>query len=177
MKIALNKIILVLCGLLVITLAAKILGENLIKNDSIHKSRTEFHIRDLATAMKFYKYDYGEYPEGTSGEILLQIMGENPLNREYLEGNPFSFDNEGDVLDEWGNPITIEIKSQDKFEKMREDLTNYRAENGLNPDDSVYTAYAYQYGLDNDVFEDVQKVADHIDHVVNLVGIDYVAFG
>lgn len=68
-------------------------------------------------------------------------------------------------------------ESQDKFEKMREDLTNYRAENELATDDSVYTAYANQYAIDNDVYEDVQKVADHIDHVVSLVGIDHVAFG
>ncbi|WP_436517916.1 dipeptidase [Ekhidna sp. To15] len=68
-------------------------------------------------------------------------------------------------------------ESRDKFDKMREDLTNYRAENSLAADDSVYTAYANQYALDNDVYEDVQKVADHIDHVVSLVGIDHVAFG
>jgi membrane dipeptidase len=68
-------------------------------------------------------------------------------------------------------------ESQDKFEKMREDLTNYRAENSLAPEDSIYQAYAKQYATDNDVYEDVKKVADHIDHVVSLVGIDYVAFG
>lgn len=68
-------------------------------------------------------------------------------------------------------------ESRDKFDKMREDLTNYRAENGLTSGDSIYTAYANQYAIDNDVYEDVQKVADHIDHVVSLVGVDYVAFG
>lgn len=68
-------------------------------------------------------------------------------------------------------------ESQDKFDKMREDLTNYRAENSLSPEDSIFTAYAKQYAIDNDVFEDIQKVADHIDHVVNLVGVDFVAFG
>lgn len=68
-------------------------------------------------------------------------------------------------------------ESRDKFDKMREDLTNYRAENGLTTEDQAYTDYANQYAIDNDVYEDVQKVADHIDHVVNLVGIDYVAFG
>ncbi|WP_424962348.1 dipeptidase [Ekhidna sp.] len=68
-------------------------------------------------------------------------------------------------------------ESQDKFEKMREDLTNYRAENNLSPEDSVYQAYAKQYALDNDVYEDVQKVADHIDHVVSLVGVEYVGLG
>ncbi len=68
-------------------------------------------------------------------------------------------------------------ESRDKFDKMREDLTNYRAENGLTTEDQAYTDYANQYAIDNDVYEDVQKVADHIDHVVDLVGIDYVAFG
>ncbi|MEQ8905405.1 dipeptidase [Ekhidna sp.] len=68
-------------------------------------------------------------------------------------------------------------ESQDKFEKMREDLTNYRAENTLSPEDSIYKAYAKQYAIDNDVYEDVQKVADHIDHVVNLVGINHVGLG
>lgn len=68
-------------------------------------------------------------------------------------------------------------ESQDKFEKMREDLTNYRAENSLSPEDSIYKSYAKQYALDNDVYEDVQKVADHIDHVVSLVGVDYVGLG
>ena len=68
-------------------------------------------------------------------------------------------------------------ESQDKFEKMREDLTNYMAENSLSSEDSIYKAYARQYALDNDVYEDVQKVADHIDHVVSLVGVDYVGLG
>lgn len=68
-------------------------------------------------------------------------------------------------------------ESQDKFEKMREDLTNYMAENSLSSEDSIYKAYAKQYALDNDVYEDVQKVADHIDHVVSLVGVDYVGLG
>lgn len=68
-------------------------------------------------------------------------------------------------------------ESQDKFEKMQEDLTNYRAENSLSSEDSLYKAYAKQYALDNDVYEDVEKVADHIDHVVSLVGVDYVGLG
>ena len=38
-------------------------------------------------------------------------------------------------------------------------------------------AYAKQYALDNDVYEDIQTVADHIDHVVKLVGIEYVGLG
>ena len=68
-------------------------------------------------------------------------------------------------------------ESQDAFDKMREDLTNYRAENQLTTEDSAYVAYAKQYAIDNDVYEDIKKVADHIDHVVSLVGVEYVGFG
>ncbi|MFY0607831.1 MAG: dipeptidase [Cyclobacteriaceae bacterium] len=68
-------------------------------------------------------------------------------------------------------------ESRDKFNAMDSVLTNYRAETGLSRNDSTYEAYAKQYALDNDVFADVQIVADHIDNVVNLAGIDYVAFG
>ena len=68
-------------------------------------------------------------------------------------------------------------ESRDKFDSMRLHLANYRMENGLASDDSTYQAYAQLYAIDNDVFENVQKVADHIDHVVDLVGVDHVAFG
>ncbi len=68
-------------------------------------------------------------------------------------------------------------ENQDRRQKMREDLTNWRTENGFTTADSAYKAYAKQYAIDNDVYEDIQTVADHIDHVVNLVGIDHVGFG
>ncbi len=68
-------------------------------------------------------------------------------------------------------------ESRDKFEKMREDLLNWRTENNLSSEDSAFVAYAKQYADDNDVFADIQTVADHIDHVVNIAGIDYVGFG
>lgn len=56
-------------------------------------------------------------------------------------------------------------------------LTNYRAKNGLTSQDSAYIAYAQQYAEEHDVFADIQIVADHIDHVVELVGINHVGFG
>ncbi len=68
-------------------------------------------------------------------------------------------------------------ESREKFDAMDSVLTNYRAETGLSRNDSTYEAYAKQYAQDNDVFADVQIVADHIDNVVNLAGIDFVAFG
>lgn len=65
----------------------------------------------------------------------------------------------------------------DNREQMLEVLTNFRVDNGLMEEDSAYIAYAKKYAEENNVFADIQLVADHIDHVVNLVGIDYVGFG
>ncbi len=68
-------------------------------------------------------------------------------------------------------------EAQDKRDKMREDLTNWRTENDLTTDDEAYKEYARQYAIDNDVYEDIETVADHIDNVVKVAGIDYVGFG
>ena len=85
-------------------------------------------------------------------------------------------DNDGVIHINFGSTF-LSKKIQDVRRKMGEDLTNYRAENDLASDDSVYLAYAKQYAIDNEAYEDIETVADHIDHVVNLVGVDYVAFG
>lgn len=61
--------------------------------------------------------------------------------------------------------------------KVREHLVNYMAENGLSRRDSAYRAYAEEYAAANNPFPTVQRVADHIDHVKNLVGIDYIGLG
>ncbi|MEP0366765.1 MAG: dipeptidase [Cyclobacteriaceae bacterium] len=68
-------------------------------------------------------------------------------------------------------------ESQDKFDLMEEHLINYRIENELGMKDSAYIAYATQYAEDQDVFADVKIVADHIDRVVGLAGIESVGFG
>ncbi|WP_258102598.1 dipeptidase [Marinoscillum sp. MHG1-6] len=68
-------------------------------------------------------------------------------------------------------------ESRDKFDMMEAHLINYRMENGLELTDSAYIDYAFQYAIDQDVFADVEIVADHIDRVVELAGIDHVGFG
>lgn len=65
----------------------------------------------------------------------------------------------------------------DNRDVMDSVLTNYRAENGLTSADQQYIDFAAKYAAENDVYADIEIVADHIDHVVNLIGIDYVAFG
>lgn len=55
-------------------------------------------------------------------------------------------------------------------------LKEYKAQNP-NASDSAITAFSNQWLIDNDFFADVKDAADHIDHVVNLVGMDYVGLG
>lgn len=62
-------------------------------------------------------------------------------------------------------------------DKVREHLINYMAENNLSRGDSSFIAYADEYMAANNPFPTVQRVADHIDHVKNLVGVDYVGLG
>lgn len=61
--------------------------------------------------------------------------------------------------------------------KIREHLVNYMAENNLSRGDSAYRAYAAEYAAANNPFPTVQRVADHIDHVKDLVGIDHIGLG
>ncbi len=67
--------------------------------------------------------------------------------------------------------------SQDQFSEIKTSLEEYRAAEGLSENDSTYVAYAAQYLIDMDPFEEIKTVADHIDHVVAIAGIDYVGLG
>lgn len=68
-------------------------------------------------------------------------------------------------------------ESKDKRSKNAEVVAAFAKQNNLESDDTKVKEYAKQVALDNPVFCDVTDVADHFDHVVNLVGIDHVAFG
>ncbi|MFD2034201.1 dipeptidase [Belliella marina] len=65
-------------------------------------------------------------------------------------------------------------------EKNAENRTHIQAwleENGLERRDSAAMEYIGNYMADNKPTVHVSKVAEHIDHVVKLVGIDYVGLG
>ena len=61
--------------------------------------------------------------------------------------------------------------------KVNEHIANWLDENKLKRDDSIAKAYLDEYISRNNPFPDVQKVADHFDHVVGLVGIDHIGLG
>lgn len=64
-----------------------------------------------------------------------------------------------------------------KIGEARKHLADWVKEKGLNPDDSAAKAYARMYMDTVQPFSTVQKVADHIDHVVKIAGIDHVGLG
>jgi len=67
----------------------------------------------------------------------------------------------------------LDIKSQE----VRKHVENYLKENNLSREDSAAQVYITEYYKTNPFFSTVEKVADHIDRVVELAGIDHVALG
>lgn len=98
--------------------------------------------------------------ERNMGDDMIKLLGEN----------------DGVIHINFGSSF-LSKEYQDNISEIREHLVNYRTEKGLAQDDEAYQEYAEAYMKDNKQFEDVEKVADHIDHVVSLVGIDHVGFG
>lgn len=117
--------------------------------------------------------------------VKAPVIASHSSARKYTPGFERNMDDEMiKLLGENDGVIHINFGSsflskeyQDNISEIREHLVNYRTEKGLSQDDEVYQEYAESYMKDNKQFEDVEKVADHIDHVVSLVGIDHVGFG
>jgi membrane dipeptidase len=61
--------------------------------------------------------------------------------------------------------------------RVREHLVNWLAENNLSRRDPLAQKYIQEYTALHNPFPTVGKVADHIDHVVQLVGMDHVGLG
>lgn len=67
----------------------------------------------------------------------------------------------------------LDQKSRDIREHIGPYMDAYRE----NPEDTVSRKYVEDYLKENPLYTNVQKVADHIDHVVQLAGVDHVGFG
>ena len=85
-------------------------------------------------------------------------------------------ENEGVIQINFGSTF-VDAESREKSDKVRDHIGKWMAENNLTYQDSAAQAYIESYMKDNPAFSTVKKVADHIDHVVQLVGVDHVAFG
>ncbi|WP_186753579.1 dipeptidase [Echinicola salinicaeni] len=84
--------------------------------------------------------------------------------------------NNGVIMINFGGSF-IDGDYNERTAAVREHIVNWLAQNELSRSDSAAQAYIEKYVADHNVFPDVNLVADHIDHVVNLAGIDHVGFG
>lgn len=83
-------------------------------------------------------------------------------------------------LGENGGVIQINFGStflDEHSQEVRENMTRYMEENNLSMADSAGAAWAQEYMEEEGFWTNVDKVADHIDHVVSIAGIDHVGLG
>ena len=72
----------------------------------------------------------------------------------------------------------LDVESQESSKQINEKFQKELAEKGITEKDSAAGPFIEQFKKDNPYkFSTVKKVADHIDHVVHLVGIDHVGLG
>ena len=86
--------------------------------------------------------------------------------------------NNGVIMINFGSSF-VNQESKEYFDAKREAGKKFMAGNNLDSEsDPKVERWSKQYNADNPPkFATVQIVADHIDHVVKLVGIDHVGFG
>lgn len=98
--------------------------------------------------------------ERNMGDDMIKALGENG----------------GVIMINFGGSF-IDGTYNEKSGEVRDHVVNWLAENGLNRSDTAAQVYIKQYAAENNPFPNVAKVADHIDHVVDLVGIEHVGLG
>ena len=71
----------------------------------------------------------------------------------------------------------IDAQSRKNSDAIRAEAKRYADENNLDPQDSLVREHVKAFAQENSIFSTVQKVADHIDRVVEIAGIDHVGLG
>lgn len=85
-------------------------------------------------------------------------------------------ENGGVIMINFGSTF-LDEESRESSAQISQHISDWLEENEMEPSDSTAQAYIEKYRADNFKYSNVSKVADHIDHVVDLVGIDHVGLG
>ncbi|MBD3628937.1 dipeptidase [Cyclobacterium sp.] len=85
-------------------------------------------------------------------------------------------ENDGVIMINFGGSF-IDQDFREGNDAAREHIINWLAENELSRNDPEAQEYISAYVAENNPFPSVQRVADHFDHIVGLVGIDHLGFG
>ncbi len=72
----------------------------------------------------------------------------------------------------------LDEKARKDIDTKHKDMAKMLEQKGLKEDDKAAKPFVEKFQMDNPIlFADVEKVADHIDHVRQLVGIDHIGIG
>ncbi len=84
--------------------------------------------------------------------------------------------NGGVIMINFGSTF-LDSSSQNSMDKVRKEITELIKEKDFEAGSDEAEQFRTEYFQNNFKFSTVEKVADHIDHVVELVGIDHVGLG
>lgn len=85
-------------------------------------------------------------------------------------------DNDGVIMINFGSTF-LDSASSNSMDQVQAEIDRQIKENGWDPSGEKAEEFRSSYFQEHFNFSSVQKVADHIDHVVDLVGIDHVGLG
>jgi len=85
-------------------------------------------------------------------------------------------ENEGVIMINFGSTF-LDSTSANSSEQVRQEISAKIEEKGLDPSSDKAEKFRETYFQENFKFSSVEKVADHIDHVVDLVGVEHVGLG
>ncbi|AWW30485.1 membrane dipeptidase [Echinicola strongylocentroti] len=113
------------------------------------------------------------------------VIASHSSCRKYTPGFERNMDDEmikllgkkkGVIMINFGGSF-IDGDYNERTAEVREHIVNWLAKNELSRSDSAAQVYIKKYVAEHNVFPDVTLVADHIDHVVKIAGIDHVGLG
>lgn len=85
-------------------------------------------------------------------------------------------ENGGVIMINFGSTF-LDSASSNSMDKVEAEISQKIEEKGLDPSSEKAEEFRSTYFQENFKFSTVEKVADHIDHVVDLVGIEHVGLG
>lgn len=98
---------------------------------------------------------------------------ERNMNDEMIEDLA---ENDGIIMINFGSNF-LEEESRESSDEVSDHISDWLDENDMERDDPEAEEYIENYRQENYKYSSVEKVADHIDHVRDLVGIDYIGLG
>ncbi|MDZ7680207.1 MAG: dipeptidase [Fodinibius sp.] len=84
--------------------------------------------------------------------------------------------NNGVIMINFGSTF-LDSAARQSYDRVQQEISQKLEERGLNPSSEEAENFSRSYFQENFQFSSVEKVADHIDHVVDIAGIDHVGLG